>query len=68
MKLARSRSNVLTLTLTSQELAALFAAARMALDALQANPETPRQSLAFLEQLVRDYRHAVQRLYDGSGS
>ena len=68
MKLARSRSNVLTLTLTSQELAALFAAVRIALDALHANPETPRQSLAFLEHLVRDYTHAVERLYDGSGS
>lgn len=68
MKLARSRSNVLSLTLTSQELAALFAAARIALDSLQASPETPQKSLDFLEQLVRDYTHAVERLYDGSVS
>ena len=65
MKLARSRSNVLTLTLTSQELAALFAAVRMAIDTLDANPETPSDALALLRQLVRDYARAVERLYDG---
>ena len=66
MKLARPRANVLALTLTAQELAALFAAARMALDALRADPQAPRQAIATLERIVHDYDRAIERL-DGDG-
>jgi hypothetical protein len=67
MKLARPRPNVLTLTLTSRELAALFAAARIALDALRASPRTPPEAIALLERIVRDDERAVERLDAGDG-
>ena len=38
MRIERSREHVFTLTATSQELSALIAAARMALDALRSAP------------------------------
>ena len=41
MKIEQRRENGLTLTATSEELAALIAAARMALEALRAGPEAP---------------------------
>ncbi len=66
MKLTRSRSTALTLTLTGQELAALFAAARIALDVLHADEQTPREAIAALERIVHDYERALKR-FDGDG-
>jgi hypothetical protein len=41
MRVERARENVFTVTATSQELSALVAAARMALEAMRAAPEPP---------------------------
>jgi hypothetical protein len=62
VKLARARPNVQTLTLTSQELATLMAAARIALDALRADPHAPSTAVELLERILRDYDRAVARL------
>jgi hypothetical protein len=61
MKLERTRENVLTLTATSQELAALIAAARMALDAMLDDPNAPTEAVRLLERILADYDAAIAR-------
>lgn len=61
MKVERLRENVFAVTATGQELSALVAAARMALDALRANPRTPAEALAILERVLADYDAALGR-------
>jgi len=61
VKLERIRENVLTLTATSQELAALVAAARMALDAMLDDPNAPPEAVRLLERILADYDAAIQR-------
>ena len=61
MKLERARENVLTLTATSQELAALVAAARMALDAMLDDPNAPLEAVRLLERILADYDVAIAR-------
>jgi hypothetical protein len=63
MRIERSRENVFTVTATSQELAALVAGARMALDAMRSAPEPPpAQALAVLERVLADFDSAQRRL------
>jgi hypothetical protein len=63
MRIERSRENVFMLTATSQELSALIAAARMALDALRSAPEPPpAEALETLERVLHDYDLARERL------
>ena len=63
MRIERSREHVFTLTATSQELSALIAAARMALDALRSAPEPPpAEVLETLERVLHDYDLARERL------
>src|SRR5262245_29613381 len=63
MRVERSRDNVFTVTATSQELSALVAAARMALNALRSAPEPPpADALATLERVLGDYDRALERL------
>jgi hypothetical protein len=63
VRIERSRENVFTVTATSQELSALIAAARMALDALRSAPEPPpAEALATLERVLGDYDRARDRL------
>ena len=63
MRIERSRENMFTLTATSQELSALIAAARMALDALRSAPEPPpAEALETLERVLHDYDLARERL------
>jgi uncharacterized protein (UPF0147 family) len=61
MKLERARENVLKLTATSQELAALIAAARMALDAMLDDPNAPPEAVRLLERILADYDAAIAR-------
>ena len=63
------RPNVLTVTLTTTELSALVAGARMALDALRARPDTvPEAAITILARAVEDYDRARTRLdSDGGG-
>lgn len=63
MKVERVRENVFAVTATSQELSALVAAARMALDAMRAAPSPPpREAVELLERVIADYDRARERL------
>jgi hypothetical protein len=63
VRIERSRENVFTVTATSQELSALVAAARMALEAMRSAPEPPpREAVEILERVLREYDLARQRL------
>ena len=53
--------------LTSQELSALVAAARIALDAMQDDPVAPPEALDLLGRVLRDYDTARERLRDVDG-
>lgn len=63
MRIERSRENVFTVTATSQELSALVAGARMALEAMRGAPEPPpREALEILERVLREFDQARERL------
>ena len=67
MRIERSRENVFTVTATSQELSALVAAARMALEAMRGAPEPPpSQVLETLSRVIADFDHARARLREPS--
>jgi hypothetical protein len=68
MKVERVRENTFTLTATSQELSALVAAARMALDAMRTAPKPPpREVLEILERVLADFDRARARLASTGG-
>lgn len=67
MKVEHTRPNVLTLTATSQELSALVAAARMALDMMRGDPHAPPEPIRALERILRDYDAALGRGRDADG-
>jgi hypothetical protein len=68
VRIERSRENVFTVTATSQELSALVAAARMALEAMRSAPEPPpAQALETLERVLREFDLARERLTEGQG-
>jgi hypothetical protein len=63
MHIERARDNVFTVTATSQELAALVAGARMALEIMRRDPErTPREAADQLEGVLADFERAAARL------
>jgi hypothetical protein len=64
MHIEAVRPNVLELRLTTTELGALVAAARMALDALRAAPpgSVPADAVDTLERVLADYDRASERL------
>jgi hypothetical protein len=61
VKVEQTRPNVFALTATSQELSALIAAARMALDAMRGDPNAPPEPIAALERILHDYDAALAR-------
>ncbi len=66
MRVERVRENVFMVTATSQELSALVAAARMALEAMQRGPEPPpAQATETLERVLADFDQARARLTEG---
>jgi hypothetical protein len=66
MRIEQTRENVFTVTATSQELSALVAAARMALEAMRAAPQPPpTEALEILERVLGDFDRARERLMDG---
>jgi hypothetical protein len=68
MRVERARENVFTVTATSQELSALVAGARMALEAMRAAPEPPpAEAVEILERVLGDFDRARERLTDGGG-
>lgn len=63
MRIQRARENVLTVTVTTQELSALVGAARMALEAMRSAPEPPPPAiLEVLERVISDFDRARERL------
>jgi hypothetical protein len=60
------RRDVLSVTLTTTELSALVAGARMALDALRTAPEgsVPPDAIATLERVLADYDRVRERMHD----
>ncbi len=68
VRIERSRENVFTVTATSQELSALVAGARMALEAMRSAPEPPpKEAVEILERVLDDFDRARARLSDGQG-
>jgi hypothetical protein len=67
MKVSRARENVFALTLTGQELSALVAGARMALDIMERDPHAPDEAVELLRGVVGDYDKAVARLKTADG-
>lgn len=61
MKVERARENVFTVTATSQELSALVAAARMAVEAMGDDPRAPAEAVALLRHVLADYDAALAR-------
>ena len=69
MRIVRTRGNVFTVTATSQELSALVAGARMALEAMRAAPEPPpAEALQVLERVLGDFDRARAGLTEGPGA
>jgi hypothetical protein len=67
MKVTRERENVFGLTLTGQELSALVAGARMALDIMEGDPHAPSDAVELLRSVVADYDKALARLKTSDG-
>ena len=61
MRVERERENVFRVTATSQELSALAAAARMALDAMRDDPRAPAEAVRILERVLADYDAVIRR-------
>ena len=67
MKLDQIRPNVFTLRATSQELSALVAAARMALELMRGDPGAPAETLELLTRVLNDYDRALVRQKETDG-
>jgi hypothetical protein len=67
MKVSRARENVFALTLTGQELSALVAGARMALDIMEGDPHAPQEAIELLRSVIGDYDKALARLKTTDG-
>jgi hypothetical protein len=64
--LERVRGEVVSVRLTMTELSALVAGARLALDALRAQPgSAPREAISLLEQVLADFDAGRARLTGG---
>jgi hypothetical protein len=64
MHIETVRPNVLAVTLTTTELSALVAAARMSLDALRNAPPgaAPAEAIGTLERVIADYDRVRERM------
>ena len=62
MRVEKTRDNVFTVTATGQELSALVAGARMALDVMRAAPDAPPAAVEALERVLDDFDRARRRL------
>ena len=62
VRVARARENVFEVTATGQELSALVAGARLALDVMHAAPEPPADAIELLERVLADFDRARDRL------
>jgi hypothetical protein len=64
VRVERTRENVFTVTASGQELSALIAGARLALDAMRASAEAPATAIELLEHVLDDFDRARERLAD----
>jgi hypothetical protein len=64
VRVERTRENVFTVTASGQELSALIAGARLALDAMRASAEAPATAIELLEHVLDDFDRTRQRLAD----
>lgn len=58
VRVERTRENVFTVTATGQELSALVAGARLALDAMRASPDAPASAIELLGRVLDDFDRA----------
>jgi hypothetical protein len=68
MRVARARENVFEVTATGQELSALVAGARLALEVMRAAPDAPADAIELLERVLRDFDRARERLSRAPGN
>jgi hypothetical protein len=61
VKVEQPRPNVYSMTGTRQELGALVAAARMAVDVLRADPNAPKGAIPLIEGVLADWDAALAR-------
>ena len=64
MRVERPRPNKFTVTATSEELSALVAGARLALDVMRAAPQPAEHAIAHLERVLADFDVARGRVHD----
>ena len=62
VRVERNRENVFTVTATGQELSALVAGARLALDAMRRSPDAPTTAIELLGRVLADFDRARERL------
>jgi hypothetical protein len=62
MRIMRVRENVFDVRVTGQEVSALIAGARLALDLMRSAPEPPDEAIAMLGRVLADFDGARQRL------
>jgi len=68
VRVARARENVFEVTATGQELSALVAGARLALDVMRSSPEPPAAAIGLLERVLREFDQARERLSRAPGN
>jgi hypothetical protein len=64
VRIERRRTNVFVVTATGEELSALVAGARLALDVMRAAPEPAVDAIAHMERVLADFDRARGRLAD----
>ena len=68
VRVERDRENVFTVTLTGQELSALVAGARLALDAMRASADAPAAAVELLGRVLDDFDRCRERLSERPGN
>ena len=62
VRVERNRENVFTVTATGQELSALVAGARLALDAMRASADAPATAIELLGRVLDDFDRSREQL------
>jgi hypothetical protein len=62
VRVQQARENVFEVTATSQELSALVAGARLALDIMRSAPDPPSDAIEVLDRVLSDFDQARQRM------
>jgi hypothetical protein len=61
VRVVHARENVFEVTATGQELSALVAGARLALDVMRAAPDPPADAIKMLDRVLADFDQARAR-------